>query len=372
MANYGKLLKFTVQDSTDSPRRIQVFVPSNLDREVPAKVLWYFRGTKGVRITWDIETSRLYRIGFDEKAVIVAPDLFKKFWSKGADETDYYLIHDLISDSLKRLADENGIPYKLDLENMTVIGFSAGGGFTFHLAALYPKLFGSIVFRKFLSHARPLYFKINQDGNAMEDGGGKPDVVAYNNLKEAFPSVYAKEKPVFLLSIGLSKPKAKRKISDEKAAHALQAAVTTRDFLAAIGYDISLIKIPDLDHRFLADFSEDFKTQICDFFFPIHVTSPTSETVWKIDREAPAMMEITWKALPQTGSKVQLELISVEDNTIHPFGQNIDNSGVFVVDPVLLPTRTGRYFIKISTPDKLHMNYSDSFKIKIMPLKPKP
>ena len=205
MAKYGKLIKFTVKDKAENPRNIQVFIPKNLDREVPAKVIWYFRGTNRVRITWNIETSRIYQISYAEKVVIVAPDLFKKVWSKGTDETDYYLVHDLITHFLKKLVDEKGTPYKLDLENMAVVGFSAGGGFGYNLAAQYPKIFGEIIFRKFLSHARPLYIKMDQQGNAVSDGGGQPDVQAYNNLKEAFHSVYAKEKPVFMLSVGIPK-----------------------------------------------------------------------------------------------------------------------------------------------------------------------
>jgi hypothetical protein len=365
MASYGKLLKFTVADRAENPRKIQVFIPHNLDREVPAKVLWFFRGTKGVRITWDIETSRIYRIGTDEKAVIVAPDLYRKVWSKGTDETDYHLVHDLITIHLKELVDESGIPYRLDLENMAVIGFSAGGGFGYHLAARYPKIFGSIVFRKYLSHARPLYVKLDQEGKALEDGGGKPDVEAYNNLQEAIHSVYAEKKPVFLLSIGLTNPK--RNAPDIKATRALQAAYSTRDLLTAIGYNTSLLEVPDLGHRFLADFSEDFKTRLCEFFFPIHITNPTRKTIWKIRQESPTTMEIAWNSLPQAGSKIYLELISLEDNKKYSLGQNVDNNGIFLVDPLLLPTRTGRFFIKISTPDGLHSNYSEPFKIKFKP-----
>ena len=361
MAKYGKLIKFTIKDKAENPRNIQVFIPRNLDREVPAKVLWYFRGTNGVRITWNIETSRIYQVGLAEKVVIVAPDLFKKVWSKGTDETDYYLIHDLVA-RLKKPIDESGTPYKLDLENMAVVGFSAGGGFGYNLAAQYPKIFGEIVFRKFLSHARPLYIKMDQQGNAVSDGGGKPDVEAYDNLKEAFHSLYAKEKPVFMLSIGLTKPT--RKSPDARAIHAVQAVSTTRDFLSAIGYQTSLITIPGLGHRFLASYSKDFAGQIREFFFPIHITSPTSTTIWKINQLLPIIMKITWQALPQVVSKVNLELVSAEDDKAYVLGRNLDNSGVFQVDPHLLPARTGRFFIKISTPDKLHFNYSDSFKIE--------
>lgn len=361
MAKYGKLIKFTIKDKAENPRNIQVFIPRNLDREVPAKVLWYFRGTNGVRITWNIETSRIYQIGFAEKVVIVAPDLFKKVWSKGTDETDYYLIHDLIT-HLQKLIDERGTPYKLDLENMAGIGFSAGGGFGYHLAANYPKIFGEIVFRKFLSHARPLYIKMDQQGNPVSDGGGQPDVQAYNDLKEAFHSTYTKEKPIFMLSIGLTKPT--RKSPDARAVHAVQAVRTTRDFLSAIGYQTSLITIPGLGHRFLASYSKDFERQIREFFFPIHITTPESTTIWKLNQHSPIKMKITWQTLPQVGSKVNLELISVGDNKSYALGRNLDNSGVFQVDPLLLPARTGRFFIKISTPDKLHFNYSDSFKIE--------
>jgi dienelactone hydrolase len=367
MTKYGKLIKFTIKDKEENPRNIQVFIPRNLDREVPAKVLWYFRGTNGVRITWNIETTRIYQISLAEKVVIVAPDLFNKVWSKGTDETDYYLVHDLIF-HLKKLIDESGTPYKLDLENMGVIGFSAGGGFGYNLAAQYPKIFGEIVFRKFLSHARPLYIKVDQENNAVSDGGGQPDVQAYNNLKEAFHSLYAKEKPVFMLSIGLTKPT--RKSPDARAVHAVQAVFTTLDLLSAIGYKTSLATIPGLGHRFLADYSKDFERQIIEFFFPIHITSPTSTTIWKISQLSPITMKITWQALPQVASKVDLELISAVDNKSYALGQNLDNSGVFQANSNLLPARTGRFFIKISTPDKLHFNYSDSFKIEFKPRTP--
>jgi dienelactone hydrolase len=361
MTKYGKLIEFTLQDRAANPRQVQVFIPGNLDRQVPAKVIWYFRGKNGVRLTWNIETSRLYLIGYVEKAVIVAPNLFKKVWSKGTDETDYYLIHDLIT-HLKKLVDENGASYKLDMENMVAAGFSAGGGFCYHLAGLYPKIFAEIVFKKFLSHCRPLVIKADQAGKVLD--GLKNDIQAYSDLKEAFHSVYAKEKPLFMLSVGLPS-------SARKAGLAVQEVSATRDLLAGIGYKTTLITVPKLQHRFLANYSEDFKRQISEFFFPIHITNPTSRTIWKITLLAPTMVKITWQTLPQVGSKVHLDLISVKENKSYALGRNLDNSGVFQADPHLLPARTGRFFIKISTADKLHVNYSDSFMIEYESLTPK-
>jgi hypothetical protein len=360
MTKYGKLIKFIIEDRAANPREVQVFIPRNLDREVPAKVLWYFRGTNGVRITWDIETSRLYQIGYAEKAVIVAPNLFKKLWSKGTDVTDYYLIHDIIT-HLKKPIDESCASYKLDLENMAVIGFSAGGGFCYHLAAKYPKIFGDIVFRKFLSHCRPLVMRVDKDGKVLD--GLKNDIQAYIDLKEAFRGEYAKEKPLFMLSVGLPK-------SAHKAGRTVQAVSATRDLLAGIGYKTSFVTVPKLQHRFLANYSEDFKKQISDFFFPIHISNPTSTTIWQICQQSPIKMKITWQALPQVESKVDLELISIEDNKSYILGRKLANSGVFQADPHLLPVRTGRFFIKISTPDKLHFNYSDSFRIEFRPRSP--
>ena len=353
LTNYGKLIKFTVTDRAANPREVQVFIPRNLDREVPAKVLWYFRGTNGIFLTWNIETTRLYKIGYDEKAVIVAPNLFAKLWSKGTDETDYYLIHDLLP-YLQDLVDEQGLPYKLDLENMAASGFSAGGGFLYNMAGYYPKIFNNILFRKFLIHGRPLAIKVDEDGNAVS--GDDYDIQAFNRLKEAFNTVYAVEKPLFLLSIGT------------RDFFPLQDVVATRDYLAAIGYSLSMITVPGLNHRFLTDYSEEFKKQIKDFFCPLHITQPEADAYWKVNPLAQTTLGVTWSTLQATGENVNLDLVSVDDHRSYTLGRNLENSGAFTVDPLTLPTETGRYFLKIHTPDKLYVNYSSAFSVEYQPV----
>lgn len=353
LTDYGKLITFTVTDRAANPREVQVFIPRNLDREVPAKVLWYFRGTNGIRLTWNIETTRLYKIGYDEKAVIVAPNLFAKLWSKGPDETDYYLIHDLLP-YLQELVDDQGQPYKLDLENMAASGFSAGGGFLYNMAGYYPKIFNKILFRKFLIHGRPLAIEVDKDGNVVS--GDEYDIQAFNRLKEAFDTVYATEKPLFLLSIGT------------RDFFPTQDVVATQGYLAAIGYAISMITVPGLNHRFLTDFTAEFKQQIKDFFYPIHITQPAANATWKVNPLSPNPLEVTWNTLPQAKQRVNLDLVSVDDNQTTILGSNLENSGAYSVDPLILPTQTGRYFIKIHTPDKLYVNYSSAFSVEYQPV----
>ena len=215
-------------------------------------MIWYFRGTNGVPITYDIETTHLYKLAYQERAIIVCSSLVRITWSKDEhDDNDYILVHDINSRLKEYLF--KGEVLNIDWNNLYAIGFCAGGGFIYRLAFRYPELYDDYSFVKFMIHAKPLEVYVNDEGQVE----GKSLHVSYINRLKA---IYKGKdfKPKILFSIG-----------DTDDLFSIDEMNNTYEAYEVSGFDSQFFVEPELNHRFLFDFSEDFKTHILDYFFPI-------------------------------------------------------------------------------------------------------
>jgi hypothetical protein len=346
---YGRLMEFEMIDNLGEQRDIQIFIPHNIDYKVPVKVVWYFRGTNGIYLTWDIETTKLYKLGYDEKAVIVAPGLYRKLWSKGSDETDYYLIKDII-ETLKTLKDSMNRPVKLDLENMAAIGFSAGGGFIYHLAGRFPLIFNEILFRKYIDHARSLDVTVHDDGSIT--GGDEYDVQAVRDLIAAY-EVFPDEKPPFLVSVG--------DVDDVGGIFHIEMMKMTRDILEKIGFEASFYLVPDLHHRFYVDYTPEFYEKVRNFLFPVRLTIPYENFEWRY--KSGKEFEIKWTSALSREKLINIDLFTGAENKYFEIARGIPDSGSYAAVLDNLTLKTGECFIRLTTDDHMDIAYSSSFKI---------
>jgi len=353
LESLGRLVEFKIIDIRGDERNVQVFVPFNVHYESPTRVVWYFRGTNGILLTWNIETSRLYMTGHKEKAIIVAPDLVQKTWSKGSDETDYYLVRDII-ERLKTLEDKMGRPLTLDLENILAIGFSAGGGFIFHLAGRYLLTFNETPFLKFIDHARSLDVRILEDGSLV---GNEFDVQAVRDMVAAY-EIYPEKRPPFLVSVG-----------DHDmvgGAPHIEYMKMTNELLAKLGFETSFHLVPGLHHKFIVDFTPDFYKIVNGFLFPLRVTKPQELSHW---RYIPGKeFTIEWTSALSREKRINIDLFSREEDNPLEIARDIADSGSFTTPLDELPLKTGMYYCRLTSGDSRDIAYSGIFKIIVDPL----
>lgn len=353
LLKFGKLVSFKLIDNLGDPRNVQVFIPRNYSYETPAKVAWYFRGTNGIYTTWNIETTKLYKTGYEERAVIVAPALYRKLWSKEEnDETDYYLVNSII-EKLKTLKDDQQRNLNLDLENMLGIGFSAGGGFVYHLAGKYPLIFNEIVFRKFIPHAKHLEVTMLPNGNLT---GDENDIQSVNDLKTAY-SLFPDDKPPFLLSVGTA---------DNTAGGKLELMIKTRDLLTKIGFTAILYAVPGMHHQFDMDFSPEFKKRIKDFLFPIRITQPNEGTEWLLTPGAE--FTIKWTSELTDEKPITIDLFCRDENKYYEIGRSDTGAGSYTTMLTHQSFKTGKFFVRIKADDNMDVAYSAAFRIVSDPI----
>ncbi len=349
LRKFGKLVAFNLIDDLGDPRNVQVFIPRSYSYETPAKVAWYFRGLNGIYTTWNIETTKLYKTGYEERAIIVAPALYQKTWSKDDFETDYYLVNDII-EKLKTLKDDQQRNLNLDLENMSAIGFSAGGGFIYRLAGKYPLMFNQFVFRKFISHAKHI------DVILQPDGSFTGNIKTINDLKAAY-SLFPDDKPPFLLSVG---------DADHTAGNKALLMINTKEVLEKIGFTAYLYIVPGMHHQFDMDYSPDFKKWIEDFLFPIRVTYPNAGTEWLFTPGEE--FTIRWTAeLPQD-KPVTIDLFSCTENKYEEIGHSDSGTGSYTVILSHHSFKAGTFFVRIKADDNMDVAYSAAFKIVSDPI----
>jgi len=350
MSDFGYLKEFTLTDDLGDPRNVQVFIPNSYDYKVPARVLWYFRGTNGVYITYNIETTHLYQVANLDGVVVVAPDLYQKTWSRGDSVTDFKLIKDVIQ-QLSQLRDKDDRLLNLNLNLMSACGFSGGAGFIYHIAGKYLQLFNADVFRKYLAHSKPLELVFNDSGVLV--GGNTYDKQAFNDMKEGFSQLSSL--PLFQLSVGTSDFFSVDQISD------------TRDHLLRLGLDVSFFAIDGMNHRFLVDFSPQFKDSIRQYFYPIRITSPTKGITWRLSPWGQKEFNITWDSARTLNTTFSITLTPVAGRNF-PLGENIPNTGSYTVDASQLPEMSGEYYLKMKSADKHELIYSKVFNIEMIPV----
>jgi predicted esterase len=335
LENYGKLVEFKMIDHLGDERDVRVFIPHNCDYEAPTKAVWYFRGLNGINTTWNIETTRLYKTGYEEKAVIIAPDLFQKTWSKGSDETDFYLVKDII-EKLQTLKGDNDRSVNLDLNNMSAIGFSAGGGFIYHLAGKYPLIFNEIRFRKYISHA-----KHSDD---------------FDDLKAAY-NLFPDDRPPFFLSAGTN---------DHTSGNKAELMVKTRDDLVRLGFEVTLYIVPGMRHQFNMDFSPDFKKNVKDFLFPVRITEPGAKAVWHV--KPGSGFPVKWTSELTKTKSFNMDMCSLAGDRSFQVASNIPDTGSCTITPDPQSVTSGTYFIRLKSVDKMDIAYSPAFQLVAYPL----
>lgn len=350
MDNYGYLREFTMLDDLGNLRQVQVFIPNTYDYRVPAKVLWYFRGTNDIYITWNIDTTHLYKIAKEEGVVLVAPSLYQKTWSRGEDETDFYLVYDIIQE-LQTLKDNQDRLLNLDLHNMSAAGFSGGGGFIYHIAGKYLILFNDHIFKKYIAHAKALLIDFNAAGNIV--GGNEFDIQAFNDMKTAFQ--YLENKPPFLLSVGTND------------FNGVDLIARTGDDLSRLGLDVSLVTVPDMGHRFQVDFTPEFKQDLEDFLYPIHITRPKQDTLWCFNPWEPKEFEINWTSARPIDQLLHIDLYPLEGRYVD-LADEVENTGTYTVNSNALPLRSGKYYLKMRSADNIEVIYSPPFDIEVIPI----
>jgi hypothetical protein len=236
---------------------------------------------------------------------------------------------------------------------MLGVGFSAGGGFTYHLAGKYPLIFNEIVFRKFIPHAKHLEVTMLPGGKLI---GDENDIQAVNDLKTAY-NLFPDDKPPFLLSVGAA---------DNTAGGKLALMIKTRDLLTTIGFTAILYAVPGMHHQFDMDFSPEFKKRIKDFLFPIRITQPTEGTEWLLIPGAE--FTIKWTSELTAEKPITIDLFCRDENKYYEIGRSDSGAGSYTTMLTHQSFKTGKFFVRIKADDNMDVAYSEAFRIVSDPI----